>query len=241
MTSTGSGKRPSASTHLVSSAITIMRSEAAATIFSRNSAPPPPLIRLSAGSISSAPSTVRSSRSISSSVVSGNAALLGLGAGRFRGRHADHLQAGAHLFAEQVDEMLGGRAGAEPELHAVAHMLQRARRRLPFQCVHVHAAMPLKLPPALARGAYLASFSARGTAAIQVFRRMPMRDLRPFQRRTCTIRAGPIADCRMTSPRIVVFDLDGTLVDTAPDLIAALNFVLDREGLPPVPLHPRAT
>lgn len=40
----------------------------------------------------------------------------------------------------------------------------------------------------------------------------------------------------MTSARTVVFDLDGTLVDTAPDLINALNFVLDREGLPPVPL-----
>jgi phosphoglycolate phosphatase len=36
---------------------------------------------------------------------------------------------------------------------------------------------------------------------------------------------------------MVVFDLDGTLVDTAPDLINALNFVLAREGLPPVPLH----
>ena len=41
----------------------------------------------------------------------------------------------------------------------------------------------------------------------------------------------------MSPPRIVVFDLDGTLVDTAPDLIAALNFVLDREGVPPVPMH----
>jgi phosphoglycolate phosphatase len=37
-------------------------------------------------------------------------------------------------------------------------------------------------------------------------------------------------------PRTVVFDLDGTLVDTAPDLIGALNFILARAGLPPVPL-----
>ena len=41
----------------------------------------------------------------------------------------------------------------------------------------------------------------------------------------------------MTSSGIIVFDLDGTLVDTAPDLISALNFILDREGLAPVPLH----
>lgn len=34
----------------------------------------------------------------------------------------------------------------------------------------------------------------------------------------------------------IVFDLDGTLVDTAPDLISALNVILDREGLPAVPL-----
>ena len=41
----------------------------------------------------------------------------------------------------------------------------------------------------------------------------------------------------MTYALTIVFDLDGTLVDTAPDLIDALNYVLDREGLPPVPLH----
>ncbi len=31
----------------------------------------------------------------------------------------------------------------------------------------------------------------------------------------------------------IVFDLDGTLVDTAPDLIATLNALFAREGLPP--------
>src|SRR6202142_2112982 len=45
----------------------------------------------------------------------------------------------------------------------------------------------------------------------------------------------------MNSVRTVVFDLDGTLVDTAPDLISALNFILDREGLPPVPLKSART
>lgn len=42
--------------------------------------------------------------------------------------------------------------------------------------------------------------------------------------------AGPLAGC------VVAFDLDGTLVDTAPDLIGALNAVLTEEGLPTVPL-----
>src|SRR6195256_4219247 len=32
----------------------------------------------------------------------------------------------------------------------------------------------------------------------------------------------------------VVFDLDGTLVDTAPDLVATLNVIFAREDLPPV-------
>src|SRR3954463_9309858 len=45
----------------------------------------------------------------------------------------------------------------------------------------------------------------------------------------------------MTSPPTVVFDLDGTLVDTAPDLINALNFVLVREGLAEVPLDSART
>lgn len=33
----------------------------------------------------------------------------------------------------------------------------------------------------------------------------------------------------------IAFDLDGTLVDTAPDLVGALNTILAQEGLPPLP------
>ena len=40
----------------------------------------------------------------------------------------------------------------------------------------------------------------------------------------------PLAGC------VVAFDLDGTLVDTAPDLIGTLNHLLDEEGLPALPL-----
>ncbi len=40
----------------------------------------------------------------------------------------------------------------------------------------------------------------------------------------------------MTTSRLIAFDLDGTLVDTAPDLIGALNYILRREKLPPLPL-----
>ena len=37
----------------------------------------------------------------------------------------------------------------------------------------------------------------------------------------------------MAAP-LVIFDLDGTLVDNAPYLVATLNLILTREGLPPV-------
>lgn len=39
----------------------------------------------------------------------------------------------------------------------------------------------------------------------------------------------------MTRPSpLIVFDLDGTLAETAADLVATLNFILSREGLPTV-------
>ena len=37
-----------------------------------------------------------------------------------------------------------------------------------------------------------------------------------------------------SSVPIVVFDLDGTLIDTAPDLIGTLNLVFEQEGLPAI-------
>lgn len=38
-------------------------------------------------------------------------------------------------------------------------------------------------------------------------------------------------------PPIVVFDLDGTLAETAGDLVGTLNVILEREGLAPLPLE----
>src|SRR5674476_31085 len=46
-------------------------------------------------------------------------------------------------------------------------------------------------------------------------------------------RAG-VSDPPMPA-QTIVFDLDGTLIDTAPDLVDTLNVVFAREGLPPVP------
>ena len=43
------------------------------------------------------------------------------------------------------------------------------------------------------------------------------------------------------TPPTLVFDLDGTLVDTAPDLVRALNAVVTEEGLPPVELDDALT
>lgn len=38
-----------------------------------------------------------------------------------------------------------------------------------------------------------------------------------------------------SSPPLLVFDLDGTLAETAPDLVATLNMLLVREGFPAIP------
>ena len=45
-------------------------------------------------------------------------------------------------------------------------------------------------------------------------------------------------------PRLVLFDLDGTLADTAPDLVAPVNAMREQRGLAPLPfeqLRPHAS
>lgn len=41
----------------------------------------------------------------------------------------------------------------------------------------------------------------------------------------------------MSRHPVVVFDLDGTLAETAPDIMRVLNVILEREGLTPLPLN----
>ena len=41
----------------------------------------------------------------------------------------------------------------------------------------------------------------------------------------------------MTAVKAILFDLDGTLIDTAPDMAAALNHIVREEGLEPLPLQ----
>ena len=44
-----------------------------------------------------------------------------------------------------------------------------------------------------------------------------------------------LASSKRLDGAVIVFDLDGTLIDTAPDLMNTLNTVLGEEGLPPLP------
>lgn len=54
-------------------------------------------------------------------------------------------------------------------------------------------------------------------------------------------RALPRGSDRFMSLPTIVFDLDGTLVETAPDLVDTLNVVFEREGIPPVPFDEART
>ena len=129
-TSIGSGNRPSVATHLLSSAMTIMRAEAAATIFSRNkraaaaldqSEIGPDLVGAIDGQIKLRRLIQRGER---------NAQALGLRARRLGSRHADDLAAVPHALRQQIQEVLHGRAGAQPEPHSRLHEFAPRARRL---------------------------------------------------------------------------------------------------------------
>jgi len=140
-----------------------------------------------------------------------NAQAFGLCAGRFRGRDAYDREPAPHPFGQQIDELLRGRPRAEPQAHAGAHVFQGLSGRLPLLRFGVHGLLRLSLD--------------------QVAEPVQRRRDRP---RACP-RPNPRLAMRVPSPPVIVFDLDGTLVDTAPDLIATLNSVFADGGLPPVP------
>src|SRR6266853_1389309 len=77
------------------------------------------------------------------------------------------------------------------------------------------------------------------SAGMTIFAR---RDARAAHRQWAESRPNPGSACIRGGPPLavagmatIIFDLDGTLVDTAPDLIDTLNIILGREGLPAVP------
>ena len=49
--------------------------------------------------------------------------------------------------------------------------------------------------------------------------------------------SSPTSAAQGAGSPLVVFDLDGTLADTALDLVETLNVILEREGLAPLPLN----
>ena len=130
--------------------MTIIRAEAEATIFSRSSAPPPPLIRLRSGA--DLVGTVDRQIELRRFVEAGerHAQPLGVASRRFRGRHRNDVETGTHAFGQELDEMPRGRAGAEPEPHAGADEFERACRGRTFLGFNLHGRE------------YLSAFRGRG-------------------------------------------------------------------------------
>ena len=146
--STGTGaraRRPA----FDSSTITTKRSAAAATIFSRVCAPPPPLTSQRSGATSSAPSIARSRRVRVSNDSTGEAELARLLLGRRAGR--DAAQVAQAALGQGGEEEVDGRAGPEPEAHAVLDERRRLGGRRPLRGAHGRITILPSLPPAVKR------------------------------------------------------------------------------------------
>jgi phosphoglycolate phosphatase len=158
-----------------------------------------------------------------------NAEALGMRVRDLRGRDADDVEPGAHARAEKLDEVSRRRAGAQAEPHAGVHEIERACGGLAFVVIGVHgqeSASGVQPYPRCAR-------APRGAAAgFTASHEGPS----PFAEKPATSLSTTIPPKLPAMPQpIIVFDLDGTLVDTAPDLVATLNAVLAREGYGTVP------
>jgi hypothetical protein len=137
----GQRKRPSVSTSLETSAMTIMASDAAATIFSRSKRTAAALDEIEGridlvGAIDGDVEPVERVE-----IGQGDAQRLRLARRDFGGGNANTVETGGDLFAEQIDEMLGCRAGTQAEPHARPNLGQRHGRRLPLQ-VLAHGSLP---------------------------------------------------------------------------------------------------
>jgi hypothetical protein len=112
-----------------------MRADAAATIFSRSNAPPPPLI----GSVDG---QVEFRRLFQCRL--GYAEFAAKYGRSFRCRHTDDDKPRRHLLGQQPHEGFGGRACADAEPHAIAHLGKCGAGSLEFQLRGIHAFDGLK-------------------------------------------------------------------------------------------------
>ena len=120
-----------------------------------SSAPPPPLISLSLGSISSAPSTVRSSSGTFVQRRERDAERLRLRGRRLRGRDATDVETGFDTFAHEIDEMTARSSRCRDRASCRARR-GRARAALPpafsrslsAPAVMASARLPVAEPPA---------------------------------------------------------------------------------------------
>ena len=115
---------------------------------------------------------------------------------------------------------------------------ERARRRLSLQFVHGHADDAPDTAAGRLPGTSVSSVVSREGTGLACLRPVLSRSAAFAARARSHLQIAPRPLAIRHEPiSVVVFDLDGTLVDTAPDLINALNFVLNREGLPAVPMQ----
>src|SRR4029079_12043283 len=179
-----------------------MRSDAVATIFSRSSAPPPPLIKRSWSSISSAPSTVKSRRGVSSSVVSGMP---------------------RPSACTRVSSEVGTQTTRKP---CVTFSPSASTKRAAVEPEPTPSCVPSSTRSRAARAALSLRPPVLSTGSPQIGAEVS--DPPPLHTPPLAHSQGACDRSAMLKGANIVFDLDGTLVDTAPDPTSALNHALTR-------------